>query len=193
MTAIADIQRLVECESPTEDLAACNQIVNLAVEIAGQVLKTKAETISENGRPVFWWGSKQPKIVLLCHLDTVWPKGSFIPTWKVNGDIATGPGVFDMKAGFVQALYSLANIDNAKDKIALIATTDEETGMTGAFGLKAGALKGKILINTDIKTVRLSDEIVLKNANSQEERKEATAEVIFKIQIASSKKKIKEK
>ena len=128
MTAIADIQRLVECESPTEDLAACNQIVNLAVEIASQVLKTKAETISENGRPVFWWGSKQPKIVLLCHLDTVWPKGSFLPTWKVNGDIATGPGVFDMKAGFVQALYSLANIDNAKDKIALIATTDEETG-----------------------------------------------------------------
>jgi glutamate carboxypeptidase len=128
MTAIADIQRLVECESPTEDLAACNQIVNLAVEIAGQVLKTKAETISENGRPVFWWGSKQPKIVLLCHLDTVWPKGSFTPTWKVNGDIATGPGVFDMKAGFIQALYSLANIDNAEDKIALIATTDEETG-----------------------------------------------------------------
>jgi glutamate carboxypeptidase len=33
-----------------------------------------------------------------------------------------------MKAGFIQALYSLANIDNAKDKIALIATTDEETG-----------------------------------------------------------------
>ena len=91
-------QRLVECESPTEDLAACNQIVNLAVEIAGQVLKTKAETISENGRPVFWWGSKQPKIVLLCHLDTVWPKGSFTPTWKVNGDIATGPGVFDIVA-----------------------------------------------------------------------------------------------
>ena len=71
MTAIADIQRLVECESPTEDLAACNQIVNLAVEISAQVLKIKAENITENGRPVFWWGSKQPKIVLLCHLDTV--------------------------------------------------------------------------------------------------------------------------
>ena len=128
MTAIADIQRLVECESPTEDLAACNQIVNLAVEISAQVLKIKAENITENGRPVFWWGSKQPKIVLLCHLDTVWPKGSFTPTWQVNGDIATGPGVFDMKAGFIQALYSLANIDNAQEKIALIATTDEETG-----------------------------------------------------------------
>ena len=46
MTAIADIQRLVECESPTDDLAACNQIVNLAVEISAQVLKIKAENIT---------------------------------------------------------------------------------------------------------------------------------------------------
>ena len=128
MSALADIQRLVECESPTEDLVACNQVIDLAVEISNTRLKPIAQKVIENGRPVFWWGSKQPKIVLLCHLDTVWPKGSFTPTWKVNEDIATGPGVFDMKAGFIQALYSLANIDNAKDKIALIATTDEETG-----------------------------------------------------------------
>ena len=128
MTALKDIQLLVECESPTEDLSACNQVVNLAVEIANKVLKVPAKCIIENGRPVFWWGSKQPKIILLCHLDTVWPKGSFLPIWQVNGDIASGPGVFDMKAGFIQALYSLIEIDNADDKVALIATTDEETG-----------------------------------------------------------------
>ena len=128
MTALKDIQLLVECESPTEDLSACNQVVNLAVEIANKVLKVPAKCIIENGRPVFWWGSKQPKIILLCHLDTVWPKGSFLPIWQVNGDIASGPGVFDMKAGFIQALYSLIEIDNAENKVALIATTDEETG-----------------------------------------------------------------
>ena len=128
MTALKDIQLLVECESPTEDLSACNQVVNLAVEIANKVLKVPAKCIIENGRPVFWWGSKQPKIILLCHLDTVWPKGSFLPIWQINGDIASGPGVFDMKAGFIQALYSLIEIDNAEDKVALIATTDEETG-----------------------------------------------------------------
>jgi glutamate carboxypeptidase len=128
MTALKDIQLLVECESPTEDLSACNQVVNLAVEIANKVLKVPAQCIIENGRPVFWWGSKQPKIILLCHLDTVWPKGSFLPIWQVNGDTASGPGVFDMKAGFIQALYSLIEIDNAEDKVALIATTDEETG-----------------------------------------------------------------
>ena len=128
MSAISAIQRLVECESPTEDLAACHLVIDLAIEIANDVLPTPAEKVIENGRPIFWWGTKEPKILLLCHLDTVWPKGSFTPTWQVNGDIATGPGVFDMKAGFIQALYSLANIDNAQEKIALIATTDEETG-----------------------------------------------------------------
>jgi len=128
MSAISAIQRLVECESPTEDLAACHSVVDLAVDIANEVLSFPAEKIIENGRPVFWWGSKEPKILLLCHLDTVWPKGSFKTTWQIAGDIATGPGVFDMKAGFVQALYSLINLSNAQNKVALVATTDEETG-----------------------------------------------------------------
>ena len=38
MTALKDIQILVECESPTEDLAACNQVIDLAVEIAINLL-----------------------------------------------------------------------------------------------------------------------------------------------------------
>jgi glutamate carboxypeptidase len=128
MTALLDIQRLVECESPTEDLAACNQVVDLAIEIANKLLKTSATKINENGRPVFWWGAKNPKIVLLCHLDTVWPKGSFQPTWKIEADTATGPGVFDMKAGFVQALYAVSQVNGAQENVALVATTDEETG-----------------------------------------------------------------
>ena len=128
MTALIDIQRLVECESPTEDLASCNQVVDLAIEIANKLLKTSATKINENGRPVFWWGAKNPKILLLCHLDTVWPKGSFQPTWKIEADIATGPGVFDMKAGFVQALYAVSQVSGAQENVALVATTDEETG-----------------------------------------------------------------
>ena len=128
MTALIDIQRLVECESPTEDLAACNQVVDLAVEIANTLLKIPATKLNEGGRPVFWWGTKNPKILLLCHLDTVWPKGSFQPTWKIEADTATGPGVFDMKAGFVQALYAISQINGAQENVALVATTDEETG-----------------------------------------------------------------
>ncbi len=141
MTALTDLKRLVECESPTEDLVACNQVVDLAIEITNSLLKVKSEKVMENGRPVYWWGSKSPKIVLLCHIDTVWPKGSFTPTWKVNGDVATGPGVFDMKAGFIQALYSLVGIEHLENQVALVATTDEETGSATSKDLIARLAK----------------------------------------------------
>ena len=141
MTALTDLKRLVECESPTEDLVACNQVVDLAIEITNSLLKVKAEKVMENGRPIYWWGSKSPKIILLCHIDTVWPKGSFTPTWQVNGDVATGPGVFDMKAGFIQALYSLVGIEHLENKVALVATTDEETGSATSKDLIARLAK----------------------------------------------------
>ncbi len=125
---LAAIEALVRCESPTEDIAACQNVVRLASDIATRVLGTPAQIKEIKGRPVFWWGASQPEILLLAHLDTVWPHGSYQPLWEVNGDVIRGPGVFDMKAGFVQALFALKNIDGAADRVALVATTDEETG-----------------------------------------------------------------
>ena len=122
---LAALEALVKCESPSEDLDACNDGVRLASDIATRVLGTPAEIRQIEGRPVFWWGAAQPDVVLLAHLDTVWPIGSFIPLWHIEGDVLRGPGVFDMKAGFVQALFALKGISGS---VALVATTDEETG-----------------------------------------------------------------
>jgi len=122
---LAALEALVRCESPTEDIDACRNVVRLASDIATRVLGTPAEIKEIEGRPVFWWGAQNPDIVLLAHLDTVWPHGSYQPLWEVNGDVVRGPGVFDMKAGFLQALYALKGIEGS---VALIATTDEETG-----------------------------------------------------------------
>jgi len=119
------LEKLVRCESPSEDLAACRAVVEVANEIAIEVLGKAAEIQEFNGRPVFWWGDKNPKVVLLAHLDTVWPIGSFQPIWNIDGDVLRGPGTFDMKVGFIQALYALKGIDGP---VALIATTDEEIG-----------------------------------------------------------------
>jgi glutamate carboxypeptidase len=122
---LAALEALVRCESPTEDVDACRNVVRLASDIATRVLGTPAEIKEIEGRPVFWWGAQNPEIVLLAHLDTVWPHGAYQPLWEVNGDVVRGPGVFDMKAGFLQALYALKGIEGS---VALIATTDEETG-----------------------------------------------------------------
>jgi glutamate carboxypeptidase len=122
---LAAIEALVKCESPSEDIDACRSVVTLASDIATRVLGTPAQIKEIEGRPVFWWGSERPKVLVLAHLDTVWPIGSFQPLWSVEGDVVRGPGVFDMKAGFVQALYALKGISG---DVALVATTDEEIG-----------------------------------------------------------------
>ena len=119
------LEALVRCESPSEDLSACRKVIALANEIATKELGKAAEIMEVNGRPVFWWGDKNPKVVLLAHLDTVWPIGSFNPIWQIDGDVLRGPGTFDMKVGFIQALYALKDVSGS---VALIATTDEEIG-----------------------------------------------------------------
>ena len=127
-TYLAELRELVECQSPTEDLGACTNVIKLAADILERNLSTQAEITSENGRSVLWWGSKNPKVVLLTHLDTVWPIDSYLPLWREDGDKIFGPGIFDMKAGFLQAVYALKNIEGAESHVALIATTDEEVG-----------------------------------------------------------------
>ena len=128
MTFLGDLQELVELQSPSEDLAACARVVDLAVVIAARNLQEPAQVTEAGGRPVFWWGSDKPEVVLLCHLDTVWPIDSYLPLWRVEGDQIFGPGIFDMKAGFLQAMYAIKEIPNASQKIALVGTTDEEIG-----------------------------------------------------------------
>lgn len=142
MTFLAELQELVECQSPTEDLEACTRVISLAADIVNRNLSIPAEERIENGRPILWWGSQNPKIVLLTHLDTVWPTDSYLPLWKVDGDKIYGPGTFDMKAGFLQALYALKNIEGAEKSVALIATTDEEVGSQTSRALIERVSKG---------------------------------------------------
>jgi glutamate carboxypeptidase len=137
---LQDLKALVECESPTEDLEACNRVIELAGKISERVTGVKGDLIKEKGRPVFWVGSKSPKVALLAHLDTVWPIGSFTPLWKIEGDLARGPGCYDMKAGFIQALYAMKELD--QNQVALIATTDEETGSATSRDLIERVSKG---------------------------------------------------
>lgn len=124
---LSALEKLVRLESPTDDLDACRSVIQLASDIAQEVLGSPAQIREINGRPVFWWGVDKPDVVVLAHLDTVWPKGSFQPVWSIKEGTASGPGIFDMKAGFIQALFAMKGVDGS---VALVATSDEETGST---------------------------------------------------------------
>ena len=55
----------------------------------------------------------------------------------------------DNGIGVAAALAVLASAELVHGPIEALFTIDEETGMTGAFGLEKGSLKGDILLNLD--------------------------------------------
>jgi glutamate carboxypeptidase len=78
-----------------------------------------------------WPGTGHP-VALLAHYDTVWPLGTLAELpFALDGDIITGPGVFDMKAGLVQAVWSLRALDEfdlPRPPVRLLLNGDEEVG-----------------------------------------------------------------
>jgi glutamate carboxypeptidase len=133
---IESLERLVEIESPSSDTTATRNCAEAADELASELLGERAERVERDGRLHLRWtfGSRRD-VVLVGHLDTVWPLGTTVAwPFEVRGDTATGPGCFDMKAGVVQLLFALACVDDL-DGVAVILTTDEEVGSPSSRAL----------------------------------------------------------
>ncbi len=127
---IAAVRNLVEVESPSADIEACRRCVSEAATLVESWLGSPARIEDHAGRPVLRWGPDHPRVLLLGHLDTVWPIGTLerIP-WTIDGDRLRGPGVFDMKVGVVQAVGAVALLAlGVDDGVGLLLTTDEEIG-----------------------------------------------------------------
>jgi len=127
---VGAVRTLVEVESPSADVEACRACVATAAGLVEAWLPGPGRIEEHQGRPVLRWGPDRPRVLLLGHLDTVWPLGTLerLP-WTVDGDRMRGPGVFDMKTGVVEAIGALAllELDDASG-VGMLLTTDEEIG-----------------------------------------------------------------
>jgi glutamate carboxypeptidase len=133
------IQQLVQAESPSEQKAAVDACVALAAAHAkslggrvklhrqrgfGNVLEARFGARSKTGAA--------GRILLLGHLDTVWPVGTLktMPC-RVGDGRLWGPGTFDMKAGAAMALTAIEMLGEAgllNREIVLLLTSEEEIG-----------------------------------------------------------------
>ncbi len=128
-TLVSDLQRLTEVESPSLDVEALTRSAeNLAALIDERTGRPATLVAGPAGPHVHWSGGGEPKVLILGHHDTVFPLGALAerPFTVVDGK-ATGPGVFDMKAGIVQAVNAVAALDDAAG-VEMLFTADEEVG-----------------------------------------------------------------
>ena len=127
------LQELVSTESFSSDRDGVTRCAE-AVEALGHDLLGERGQIHGYEHPVVRWtfGAPPSRVMLLGHFDTVWPMGT-LARWpfSVSDGVATGPGVFDMKAGVVQGLFALASLDDLHG-VSVLLTSDEEIGAPGS-------------------------------------------------------------
>jgi len=129
-------------ETPTTDPAAINALADRA-EAALREAGAEVERIP--GRdgygdtliartPANPAHGNRPPVLIAGHLDTVWDHGTLTSSmpWKVEGEKAFGPGIYDMKAGSFLAFHALREIlrqgTATRSPITLLLTPDEEVG-----------------------------------------------------------------
>ena len=126
---LAHIQQFVDLESPSAEVDLLQRSAEFLAAVMTDVLGTPPEIIpGEKGPHVHWKGSDDTKVLFVGHHDTVFPKGTVARRgFSIDGDIARGPGIFDMKAGIIQAIYGLSEI-RERAHVEMLISSDEEIG-----------------------------------------------------------------
>ena len=133
------IETLVRAESPSDDKAsvdACGALVTShASDLGGRVKVHRQRGFGNVIEARFGPRGKAAaanRILLLGHIDTVWPLGTLktMPC-RVGEGRLWGPGTLDMKAGVAMALMAiemLAEAGSLDREIVLLLNSDEEVG-----------------------------------------------------------------
>lgn len=136
------IDALVAIESPTDDKAAVDRCgAEFRARAAAAGLRVRVESRPDAGdHSVAEIGEGGPRILLVGHVDTVWPHGQIarMPLARRDGKL-WGPGTLDMKVGVSMGLLAtravFATLGPTSGRVALLVTSDEETGSDTSRGL----------------------------------------------------------
>src|SRR6266850_3858297 len=155
---VAFARALVEAESPSGDEMASRAIVSLLAAAAAGISRVPSigrvasEGYGEHLRVTAFGDSREKPIVILGHTDTVHPRGSLKQRpWRVEGNRAYGPGVFDMKANCALAIEVVRACVvtglTPQRPVVLLLTCDEETGsLTGKQLVEAEARRAHAVL-----------------------------------------------
>ena len=114
-------------ENLGESLASTGAAVELLNDPAyGSTLRARFDCLGDQS-------PNDKQLLIVGHLDTVWPLGTLAARpFRIDGDRAFGPGIFDMKSGVMLASFAMRAIKELglgpRRNVTLLMTCDEETG-----------------------------------------------------------------
>ncbi len=137
---LADLERLVniDCGSYTPD--GVNEVARWVATFLSELgadIDIRPDPQERFGNTIVatFLGTRHgPRVLLIGHMDTVFDPGTAAERpFRIDGDVATGPGVTDMKSGLLAGLYALKALVTEFDglpfeKVVFIANPDEEIG-----------------------------------------------------------------
>lgn len=146
------LRQIVAIESFSADKAGVDAVGQLiAEELArrgASVTLHPQATVGDHVLGVFNPGAGAP-IAMILHMDTVHPRGAFAARFKIEGDRMYAPGVFDMKASHVIALYAVQALQALgmmpRREIRMLFTSDEEIGSFTSESLIVETARGAAL------------------------------------------------
>ncbi len=142
---VQSIQALVELETPSTDHDRLNQCAHFLEEKfrVFPVTTTRMENVNAGDHLRVRWDppqAQQAPVLVLTHFDTVWPVGRLAThPFRIDGNRAYGPGIFDMKTSIVMMEYCFHAFRHLQLEpvrpITLLATSDEEIGSRSSQAL----------------------------------------------------------
>ncbi len=133
------LEQLVNINSGTHNLEGVRAVGKIMMDqlsaLGFQVRWINMDEVHRAGTLVAEHSCPQPaacgkRMLLIGHMDTVFDKDSPFQKYTVQGHIATGPGVNDMKGGLVDMLFALKAMQAAdllkQTEITIVLSGDEE-------------------------------------------------------------------
>lgn len=129
----ADLEALVRLESPSDDAGRVSALAAFVRErLRERGVPAELRPCPPRGDAVLASVAyRDGGTLLLGHLDTVWPAGSLAEMpWRLEAGRASGPGVFDMKAGIAVGMAVLTAMvrESRAFSVSLLLVPDEEVG-----------------------------------------------------------------
>jgi glutamate carboxypeptidase len=134
---LATIRRYVEIESPSRHEPGIRQLAGTIItdlqDTGASVALTEAPGYGAHVVASMAGQTSEAPVVILSHMDTVHPIGTLVTQpFRVNGERAEGPGIYDMKAGIAVAVEAMRLLGRRATKprrpVRFVITCDEEIG-----------------------------------------------------------------